>query len=391
LSFNTFEDPFLFDQLGFLRKLKKLNLSSNNLRHLPRNLDMLRFLEEFVLESNVLQENVFFALSTCPSLKRVNLNWNFVERVPMLDIPGFASRLEELSLGCNKITYFDDIYSLKEYSNLKLLVLWENPMVNFKKEVDSTFDALSKDGLTIVLDGPIPLASKYLSVSTFYTEKMHTIDTQYPEKPKSKPPSRNALERTDTTDELKPIQLQESSEVIDTLPSSPDLEDEENRTSFFITATKQFDDHQLPRSPVAKLKKAFARQGSLRSVTQLYDSVASSSIKKISEGHEAISNFRVDSRQEYNDEEIPHVEDAAIFDYNGDWFRLDAALDALNDSLRDDPNAQTAGRLYKNDFKSKKRMFSALKFALKNPLSVSAGPKKPPSSNTTTLSNRNNK
>ncbi len=64
LSHNNFEDPYLFDQLSSLPKLKSLDLGGNNLQMLPDDLSRLDSLTSLNLESNVLGENVFISLNT---------------------------------------------------------------------------------------------------------------------------------------------------------------------------------------------------------------------------------------------------------------------------------------------------------------------------------------
>ncbi len=76
MSFNAFEDPFLFDKLAKLRKLRVLNLSSNNLRHIPRELKGLKNLEEIIMENNVLQDDVFISLNSIPKYVSSLLKWS---------------------------------------------------------------------------------------------------------------------------------------------------------------------------------------------------------------------------------------------------------------------------------------------------------------------------
>jgi len=64
LSYNTFSDPYLFNELGKLTNLRKLDLSGNNLQGLPNDLSQFKKLSELILEDNVLEQNVFHSLST---------------------------------------------------------------------------------------------------------------------------------------------------------------------------------------------------------------------------------------------------------------------------------------------------------------------------------------
>ena len=83
-------------------------------------------LTQLALENNELsRESTFHALGSIPGLLEVNLNYNKLRCVPRVRPGGFPN-LEVIGLAANKFEFFEDLYTLTEYPNLRRVVLWGN-------------------------------------------------------------------------------------------------------------------------------------------------------------------------------------------------------------------------------------------------------------------------
>jgi Leucine-rich repeat (LRR) protein len=354
LSFNCFDDPFLFDQIAKLRLLRKLNLSANNLQHLPSTLVKLTNVEELILEGNVLQEDVFHSINTLPSLKRVNLNSNYIERVPVLELYGLLN-LEELYLGNNKITYYDDIYTLKNYKSLKKLILWGNPIISRKKEIENMSQHLSKPLLFILIDGPVPLESKYLGVGRFYSKKIRRVDHFDPMKQIRNPGIQTRTNYNNDGSVILPLSIKVGDNENDKI---------EQDGSFFITESNNLENENPLFSPIRT-----ERVNSFISVKELNEKEfkASNDSEMVPMHVSNLSSMLDESNNHKNNFE--NEEDQTSCDYNSDWIKLDETLKAIDENLKMDSIVpELVNKSYV--FSNKKKMYSLLRQTLKSSLNI---------------------
>eukprot|EP00754_Rhynchopus_humris_P042547 Rhum_TRINITY_DN2646_c0_g1::Rhum_TRINITY_DN2646_c0_g1_i1::g.7753::m.7753 len=140
LSFNCFSDAAVVATLAQLPSLARLDLSGNRLESLPDPEAMGRFrcLTQLALENNRLRgDGVFAALSAVATLIEANLNGNRLSRVPAAaagDDDNNASAadlfpsLQVIGLADNNFNYFEDLYALVKFNQLKRAVIWGNPL-----------------------------------------------------------------------------------------------------------------------------------------------------------------------------------------------------------------------------------------------------------------------
>lgn len=170
LSFNSiaYRDVALLSQL---RSLERLDLSSNNLRHLPEDLSGLLNVSQLALENNKFRDpNVLLALSTMPSLVEVNLNFNAFTSVPKFSVDDGQGvcfpLLQVIGLASNQIEFFEDVYSLTQLTTLRRVVLWGNPVERKMKDCEILVYEFGALQVQVVLDSPVPPKR---SIGEFYS------------------------------------------------------------------------------------------------------------------------------------------------------------------------------------------------------------------------------
>eukprot|EP00667_Euglena_gracilis_P008742 EG_transcript_8873 len=155
LSYN-YLGPEVFESLTGLPRLQRLDLSHNHIAFLPEDLSGFDSLTQLALESNgIAAEETLLALGTIPGLMEVNLNFNALQRVPRLK-PNAGTNLEVLGLASNKFEYYEDLFPLTEYPNLRRVVLWGNALQRNKHDLERLRKELAQLDVAVVLDGPLP-------------------------------------------------------------------------------------------------------------------------------------------------------------------------------------------------------------------------------------------
>eukprot|EP01012_Entosiphon_sulcatum_P060000 TRINITY_DN8470_c0_g1_i1.p1 TRINITY_DN8470_c0_g1~~TRINITY_DN8470_c0_g1_i1.p1 ORF type:complete len:625 (-),score=105.41 TRINITY_DN8470_c0_g1_i1:123-1997(-) len=155
LSFNSLSGD-VFRELSQLPRLSRLDLSCNGITELPEDLSSMTALAQLALENNKLQKPATFtALGTLPSLCEVNLNFNLLNRVPRLKQQGFPA-LEVMGLASNRFEFFEDLYPLTEYPNLRRVVIWGNAIQRRRKDLEILNYELFQMDVQVVVDGPVP-------------------------------------------------------------------------------------------------------------------------------------------------------------------------------------------------------------------------------------------
>mmetsp|Transcript_119301 Transcript_119301/g.207651 ORF Transcript_119301/g.207651 Transcript_119301/m.207651 type:complete len:602 (-) Transcript_119301:84-1889(-) len=190
LSYNTL-DGSVFLELGKLPNLQRLDLSCNGIASLPQDLSFMGALTQLALENNCLEkEAVFHSLGTLPSLLEVNLNSNKLRRVPRLRPDGFPN-LEVLGLANNRFEFFEDLYTLTEYPNLRRVVLWGNNIQSRRKDLDILNYELYQLDIALITDGPLPPKRRVGEFYTLNCSKMVKVsewrDTRRKPKPQPQP------------------------------------------------------------------------------------------------------------------------------------------------------------------------------------------------------------
>eukprot|EP00668_Euglena_longa_P000386 GGOE01000496.1.p1 GENE.GGOE01000496.1~~GGOE01000496.1.p1 ORF type:complete len:633 (-),score=182.89 GGOE01000496.1:300-2198(-) len=155
LSYN-FLGPEVFESLLALPRLQRLDLSHNQISYLPDDLSGLDGLTQLALESNgIASEEALHALGTIPSLMEVNLNFNALQRVPR-PRPNASANVEVLGLASNRFDFYEDLFPLTEYPNLRRVVLWGNALQRQKPEMERLRKDLAQLDAVVILDGPLP-------------------------------------------------------------------------------------------------------------------------------------------------------------------------------------------------------------------------------------------
>ncbi|KAG2378118.1 hypothetical protein C9374_008740 [Naegleria lovaniensis] len=356
LSYNTFSDPYLFNELGKLKQLRKLDLSGNNLQGLPNDLSQFS-LTEIILEDNVLDFSVFYSLSSMPSLVEISLNKNNIEKIPKIRKEIFPNLLR-LRLEENQITTHEDLY-VNEFSCLETLYISSNPISNRSKDLERARYTCNKRNIRIIISGLI-MPSEKLPVTKFY--KLNSMINVNSINKKSQPPATREKEM-DTTKE------------------------EDTESSFFITAVPRLDLKAVAeKEPTSE--KILTPTSPFRSpTTKLFTTQSASEIKKITESYDRMNDIGKKVKVTYDVKDLRKSSrmPADRYEYNKDWFDLDVALNNVDESLDEEikKNASMISQekqklalyndsvdLYKTNLTDKKNTYRALKFAIENPIKL---------------------
>ena len=127
LSYNAIPSSHV-TQMRYLRKLRVLDLASNDLITLPDDLSFFTQLEDLNVSANLFASNstlvkptaVFNALNSIPKLKKLNISRNKLQALHLEETPAgprFAS-LQDLDFSYNKVELQDELFSAKEFSSL---------------------------------------------------------------------------------------------------------------------------------------------------------------------------------------------------------------------------------------------------------------------------------
>ena len=163
LSYNRFSDHSVLETLCLLPVLFRLDLSGNRFTTLPETLPF-KSLQKLALEGNCLSGNtVFESLGTIPTLQEVNLNGNNLTKIKKIE--GSFLSLSVIGLSQNNFSYFEDLYPLVMFPELKRAVLWGNPISRRHKDTSILLYELNKVNIQVYLEGPIP---KNRNLGEFY-------------------------------------------------------------------------------------------------------------------------------------------------------------------------------------------------------------------------------
>jgi len=227
LSYNQL-DGSVFMELAKLPVLQRVDLSCNGIAALPSDLSFLKGLTQLALENNELsRESTFHALGSIPGLLEVNLNYNKLRCVPRVRPGGFPN-LEVIGLAANKFEFFEDLYTLTEYPNLRRVVLWGNNIQHRRKDLDILNYELYQLDIALIVEGPLPPKRK---VGEFYTVNAGKM-----------------VKVKEWRKKLRPHKM----DVRAPKPPAPQPKPEEStENSFFITGTGHVDEEDHGRSDAA--------------------------------------------------------------------------------------------------------------------------------------------
>lgn len=132
IQYSILEIP---NYIGEMKKIKKLNLSSNEIDTIPKSINLLKNLEELILNSNKL-ENIPNDFTDLHNLKRLEINYNKLKSIPKFVFK--LKKLEILGLSNNKIKDIPaEIINLK---SLKSIDLSLNIIKNVKDSIRNFLD-----------------------------------------------------------------------------------------------------------------------------------------------------------------------------------------------------------------------------------------------------------
>ncbi|KAF0976493.1 hypothetical protein FDP41_004392 [Naegleria fowleri] len=356
LSYNTFSDPYLFNELGKLKQLRKLDLSGNNLQGLPNDLSQFN-LTEIILEDNVLDFSVFYSLSSIPSLVEISLNKNKIEKIPKIRKEIFPNLLR-LRLEENEITTHEDLY-VNEFSCLEVLYISSNPIINRSKDLERSRYNCNKRNIQLIISGSV-IPSEKLPVTKFY--KLNSMINV------------NSINK-----KTQPLPTREKE--ID------NSKEEDTDSSFFITAVPRLDLKAVSEKEQGS-EKILTPTSPFRSpTTKLFTAQSASEIKKITESYDRMNDIGKKVKVTYDVKDLRKSSrmPADRYEYNKDWFDLDVALNNVDESLDEEikRNASMISQekqklalyndsvdLYKTNLSDKKNTYRALKFAIENPIKL---------------------
>eukprot|EP01038_Epipyxis_sp_PR26KG_P013247 gene13247-17753_t len=128
LSYNSLTVESI-EQLDVLINLKELDMSGNNLEHLPSDMTKFIILEKIILDYNKFENNnIFIILSTIPNLRHVGLANNFLSYIPTQCSQDFRL-LETLDVSFNYFGAEIDIEPVVLLPRLTTLMLYGNPIL----------------------------------------------------------------------------------------------------------------------------------------------------------------------------------------------------------------------------------------------------------------------
>ena len=129
LSYNNLTEDAI-GALGSIPRLRKLDLSGNNLRSIPRDIRKLRKVQELNLSSNFLGEpDIIMRLADMPRLRELDLENVGMKKFPDCSETNFI-HLEWVNLGRNLIETEYDIGGLISLKRLNHVVLYGNPLTD---------------------------------------------------------------------------------------------------------------------------------------------------------------------------------------------------------------------------------------------------------------------
>eukprot|EP00760_Papus_ankaliazontas_P032630 PhM_4_TR5912/c0_g1_i1/m.60980 len=159
----------------------------------PPDLSAMKNLRQLALENNNLDDGckVIESISTLPALVEVNLNKNCLTRIPAIAKHAFFpeasdgqqgdddndrlppvrpqqpfAKLEVLGLANNNLTYFEDVYPILEWPNVRRVVLHGNPLQRSRRDLELTQYEFINASVAVVFDGPLPDKK---SMGSFYS------------------------------------------------------------------------------------------------------------------------------------------------------------------------------------------------------------------------------
>lgn len=169
LSYNRLSQESVIS-LAALPKLRDLDLTGNELKKLPENMQAFRTLEKLILEHNKIDDNsVFFELCQIPNLREVGLAYNLLSYVPAQSCgAGYFRVLEVLDVTYNFVATQSALEPCLECPRLMKLLIYGNPILGATGEdptgvyVEELIDGAlqARDGyslrpLDIVTEAPV--------------------------------------------------------------------------------------------------------------------------------------------------------------------------------------------------------------------------------------------
>lgn len=175
LSCNTLSDLSIL-ALGYIPRLRSLDLSSNQLTMLPKALTgqhmdeggytNFNALENLILDNNQLESpSIFQSLAGLQRLQYLNLDRNKILFIPRLvpeeiegKVPSILAftHLQFLSLVGNQITYPADVMPIADWPRLHQVNLWDNPIITHHKCMPTPLVEILVKGKGINILGKYP-------------------------------------------------------------------------------------------------------------------------------------------------------------------------------------------------------------------------------------------
>ena len=159
LSYNNIHSSHIV-QLRYLKRLKVLDLASNDLLTLPEDLSFFSVLEDLNVSANLFSSNstlvrpsvIFTALNSIPKLKKLNLSRNKLSTLHLEEVQGehFPS-LQDFDFSYNIVDRQEELFPTKQFKSLQMLNITGNPFATRSHDHYAELELVLQQALSAVV------------------------------------------------------------------------------------------------------------------------------------------------------------------------------------------------------------------------------------------------